>query len=190
MLKWIKKHMMPGDKGEKGAINIASILMMGIGMVFLAVGFIMFPILVDATDDLLAWECSANTSIADETFTGFTEVVGITPLLVLLGFVAAGIFSMYLGIKISKGAAGGTSVNLGTMLLLALAIVFIAVALIIMPVALDGICEAYNNVSGSSNYTGLTSILLVTPLLLLIAFVGAAVISGFFGIKKLGSGGD
>ena len=186
--KWISKHMMPGDKGQKGTINISSILMMGIGMVFLAVGFIMFPIVTDATDSLLAWECSANSSITDATFTGFTEVVGITPLLVLLGFVAAGIFSMYLGIKISKGAAGDTSVNLGSMLLLALAIVFIAVALIIMPVALDGICEAYNDVSGSSDYTGLDSILLVTPLLLLIAFVGAAVVSGFFGIKKLGGG--
>lgn len=190
MSKWIQKHMMPGDKGQKGAINISSILMMGIGMVFLAVGFIMFPIVVDATDDLLAWECSANTSITDADFTGFTEVVGITPLLVLLGFVAAGIFAMYLGIKISKGAAGDTSVNLGSMLLLALAIVFVAVALIIMPVALDGICEPYNDIkeAGTTDYAGLEDILAVTPLLLLIAFVGAAVVSGFFGIKKLGGG--
>jgi len=193
LTEWYARHLMSGDKGQKGAINIASILMMGIGMVFLAVGFIMFPIVTDATDDLLAWECSANSSITDATFTGFTQVIGITPLLVLLGFVAAGIFAMYLGIKISKGAAGGTSVNLGAMLMLALAIVFIAVALIIMPVALDGICDALNDVgadyNGSGDYTGLDSILLVTPLLLLIAFVGAAVVSGFFGIKKLGSGG-
>jgi len=192
MRKWIQKHMMPGDKGEKGAINISSILMMGIGMVFLAVGFIMFPIVTDATDDLLAWTCTANSSITDATFTGFTQVIGITPLLVLLGFVAAGIFAMYLGIKIGKTAAGGTSVNLGAMLLLALAIVFIAVALIIMPVALDGICDTLNSVGadylGSGDYTGLDQILLVTPLLLLIAFVAAAVVSGFFGIKRLGSG--
>jgi len=190
LTNWFARRLMPGDKGEKGAINIASILMMGIGMVFLAVGFIMFPIVTDATDDLLDWECSANASITDESFTGFTEVIGITPLLVLLGFVAAGIFAMYLGIKISKGAETGTSVNLGAMLMLALAIVFIAVALIIMPVALDGICETYQNVlTGSNDYTGLADILEVTPLLLLIAFVGAAVVSGFFGIKKLGSGG-
>jgi len=190
LTNWFARRLMPGDKGEKGAINIASILMMGIGMVFLAVGFIMFPIVTDATDDLLDWECSANASITDESFTGFTEVIGITPLLVLLGFVAAGIFAMYLGIKISKGAETGTSVNLGAMLMLALAIVFIAVALIIMPVALDGICETYQNVlTGSNDYTGLADILAVTPLLLLIAFVGAAVVSGFFGIKKLGSGG-
>lgn len=187
MDKWIQKHVMPGDKGEKGAINIGSILMMGIGMVFLAVGFIMFPIVTDATDDLLDWTCSANASLTDETFTGFTEVIGITPLLVLLGFVAAGIFAMYLGIKIGKGSAGGTSVNLGAMLMLALAIIFIAVALIIMPVALDGICETYNDVNtGSNTYTGLLDILEVTPLLLLIAFLAAAVVSGFFGIKKLG----
>ena len=190
LTNWFARRLMPGDKGEKGAINITSILMMGIGMVFLAVGFIMFPIVTDATDDLLDWECSANASITDESFTGFTEVIGITPLLVLLGFVAAGIFAMYLGIKISKGAETGTSVNLGAMLMLALAIVFIAVALIIMPVALDGICETYQNVlTGSNDYTGLADILEVTPLLLLIAFVGAAVVSGFFGIKKLGSGG-
>lgn len=181
--------MMPGDKGEKGAINISSILMMGIGMVFLAVGFIMFPIVTDATDDLLAWECTANTSITDATFTGFTQVVGITPLLVLLGFVSAGVFSMYLGVKIGKSAAGGTSVNLGAMLLLALAIVFIAVALIIMPVALDGICSTYNDVYDSSDYVGLSQILLISPLLILIAFVAAAVVSGFFGIKKLTTGG-
>lgn len=179
-------------KSQRGAINIAAILMMGIGMVFLAVGFIMFPIVTDATDDLLAWTCTANGSIDDSTFTGFTDVIGITPLLVLLGFVSAGVFAMYLGIKISKGAAGGTSVNIGSMIMLALAMVFIAVALIILPVALEAICTVLTgDGSGiSSDYVGLEDILLVTPLILLISFVSAAVVSGFFGIKKLGGGGD
>lgn len=187
---WFASKLMPVDKkAERGSINIASILMMGVGMVFIAVGFIMFPIVTSATDDLLDWTCTANASITDATFTGFTEVIGITPLLVLLGFVMAGIFAMYLGIKVAKGAAGDTSVNLGSMILLALAMVFIAIALIIMPVALEAICEVLTgDGSGiSSDYTGLSDILLVTPLLLLVAFVGGAVISGFFGIKKLGS---
>lgn len=184
---------MEHDKGERGAINIQSILMMGIGMVFLAVGFIMFPIVTSATDGLLAYQYSANASITDASFTGFTAVVGITPLLVLLGFISAGVFAMYLGVKITKGSAGETSVNLGSMILLALSMVFIAIALIIMPVALDGISSVlHGGGSGiSSSYTGLSPILLVTPLLLLISFVGGAIVSGFFGIKKLGgSGGD
>lgn len=175
-------------KRKKGAINIGAMLLMGIGMVFIAVGFIMFPIVTDACQDLLDWTCTANASITDATYTGFTDVVGITPLLVLVGFIAAGIFSMYLGIKISKGAAGHTSVNIGAMILLALAMIFIAIALIIMPVALEAICTVLTgDGSGiSSDFTGLEDILLVTPLMLLIAFVGGAVVSGFFGIKKLG----
>lgn len=180
---------------ERGDVNIGGILLMGIGMVFLAVGFIMFPIVTDATDDLLDWTCTANTSISDATFTGFTSVVGITPLLVLVGFLAAAVFAMYLGVKIAKGGAS-TSLNLGTMILLALSLVFIAIALIILPVALEAICSVLSNNSGSANtgqglnasYTGLSPILLVTPLLILISFIGGAIVSGFFGIRRMGSG--
>lgn len=178
-------------RGSKGEINIGGVLLMGIGMVFLAVGFIMFPIVTDATDSLLAYQYTSNASITDATFTGFTAVVGITPLLVLLGFLSAAVFSMYLGVKISKGGAGGTTLNLGSMVMLGLSMVFVAVGLIILPVALDGVASVlHGGGSGiSASYTGLSPILLVTPLLILISFVSAAIISGYFGIKKLGTGG-
>lgn len=184
----VKTRGPPGG-GEYGAVNIAGTLMMGIGMVFLAVGFIMFPIVTSATDSLLAYEYSSNTSITDATFTGFTAVVGITPLLVLLGFVSASVFSMYLGVKLTREGAGTTSVNLGSMLLLAVSMVFIAVALIILPVALDGISSVIHGDGDgiNSSYTGLSPILLVTPLLILISFLSGAVVSGFFGIRKLGA---
>jgi len=188
-LKGYFKSLVPAKSdGERGAVNIGGILMMGIGMVFLAVGFIMFPIVTEATDDLLAYAYSANATITDASFTGFTSVVGITPLLVLLGFLSAAVFSMYLGVKVSKEGAGGTSLNLGTMIMLGLSIVFIAVGLIILPVTLDGIASViHGGGSGiSSSYTGLSPILLVTPLLVLISFIGGAVLTGFFGIKKLG----
>jgi len=74
------------------------------------------------------------------------------------------------------------------MLLLGISMIFIAIGLIILPVALDGICTVFNN-SGdflSASYTGLGPILRVTPLLILISFISGAVITGFFGIKKLG----
>lgn len=197
-MKGIKKFLVrtfatpcPVDRhGERGAVNIGGILLMGIGMVFLAIGFIMFPIVTDATDALLDYECADNTSITDATFTGFTEVVGITPLLVLLGFVSAAVFSMYLGVKVTKAGYGG-KVDLGTLILLALSIVFIAVALIILPVALDGICTVLHGDGAgiSSDYSGLQEILEVTPLLILVSFLGGAIVSGYFGIKNLGKGG-
>src|SRR3990167_9391846 len=85
-------------RNERGAINIGGTLLMGVGMVFLAVGFIMFPIVTDATDTLLAYSYSSNSTITDATFTGFTAVIGVTPLLVLLGFLSGAVFSMYLGV--------------------------------------------------------------------------------------------
>ena len=184
LMKWL--HALTHD--EKGGINIQGILMMGIGMVFLAVGFIMFPIVTDATDDLLAYSYSANNTITDASFTGFTSVVGITPLLVLLGFVAAAVFAMYLGVKLNKEGAGSSHVNLGAMLMIGVSIVFVAVALIILPVALDGIASVLHGGGAgiSSSYTGLSPILLVTPLLILISFLSGSVISGFFGVKTMG----
>jgi len=175
---------------ERGAVDIGGILLMGIGMVFLAVGFIMFPIVTDASDSLLAYEYSANTAITDETFTGFTAVVGITPLLVLIGYLSAAVFSMFLGVKIMKGGEGDTKMNLGSLLLLGVSLIFIAIALIILPVALDGIASVYHGggTGISSSYTGLEPIILVTPLLVLISFLTGAVISGFFGIKKIAAG--
>lgn len=180
--------MRVNDRGEKGEIDISGILMMGIGMVFLAVGFIVFPIVTTATDALLAYSYSANASITDATFTGFTAVIGITPLLILLGFLSAAVFSMYLGVQISRGA-GETRLDMGTLVLLALSMVFIAVGLIILPVTLDGLASVLDGTAHagiSSSYVGLSPIILVTPLLILISFIGGAVLSGYFGIRRLG----
>jgi len=184
MRKWFT-----GLKGEEGAMNIVAILIMGIGMVFLAVGFIMFPIVTAATDDLLAYAYSANAGIVAANFTGFTAVTGITPLLVLLGFVSASVFSMYLGVKIVKGGGAG-KLDLGSLLLLGLSMVFIAIALIIMPVSLDGIASVWHGDGEGLNtaYVGLEAVLLITPLLILISFVASAVLTGFFGFKKLTGG--
>lgn len=176
-------------RAEAGEINISGILLMGIGMVFLAVGFIMFPIATDATDTLLAYEYSSNTSITDATYTGFTAVIGITPLLILLGFISAAVITGFLGFKIMKGAAGSTNVNPGTLMLLGLSIVFIAIGLIVEPVMLDGISSVvHGGGSGiSTSYTGLSAIILVVPMLVHIAYLAAAVFTGFFGIKNLAS---
>jgi len=174
-------------KNEKGEANIGGILMMGIGMVFLAVGFIMFPIATDACDDVLAYEYTANTAITDASFTGLTAITGITPLLILLGFISAAVISGFLGMKVMKSGTSSTKVSPGGLLMSGLSIVFIALGLIIFPVTLDGISTVYHGGGSgiSASYTGLSAILLVTPMLVLLAFIAASVISGFFGVKTI-----
>ena len=169
---------------------------MGIGMVFIAVGFIIYPIIMTACDALLVYPVPAvpvnATALAlcnAAYFTGFSPIVGITPLLILVGFLSAGVFAMYLGVQVVRGA-GETKLNLGSLLLLGISMIFIAIGLIILPVVLDAICTVLNNGGAYLNvaYTGLLPILRVTPLLILISFVAGAVVSGFFGIKRLGAG--
>ena len=181
-------------RSERGELDIGGILVMGIGMVFLAIGFIIYPIIMTATDALLIYDSSLNVSATvacnSTYFTGFTAIVGITPLLILIGFLSAAVFAMYLGVKVMKGGSGGTKLDLGTMLLLGISLIFIAIGLIILPVALAGICTIFDNSGAylSATYVGLGPILRVTPLLILISFVSGAVISGFFGLKRIGSG--
>lgn len=180
-------------RNESGEIDIGGILIMGIGMVFLAVGFIIYPIVMTATDDLLAYAgtgyCVSNAVSCNSTyFTGFNAIVGIVPLLVLIGYLSAAVFAMYLRVRVMKGAGEAAKLDLGSMLLLGLSLIFIAIGLIILPVALDGICTVFHNDGSylSSSYTGLGPILRVTPLLILISFVAGAVITGFFGLKRIG----
>ena len=173
---------------DKGAMNIGGIMMLGIAMVFLAIGFIFLPISTDATEDLLDYEYTTCTTITDATYTGYTSVVGITPLLILVGYLSAAVITGMLGVKIMKGA-GSFNATPGTLMLLGLSIIFIAIGLIIEPVMLDGISSVYYNGGAgiSSSFTGYSSIILVSPMLVHLSFLMAAVLSGFFGIKALGS---
>ena len=173
---------------EDGAMNIGGIMMLAIGMVFLAIGFIFLPITTDAAQDLLDYEYTTNTSITDATYTGYTSVVGITPMLILVGYIAAAVITGMLGVKIMRGA-GSSSFNPGALMLMGLSIVFIAIGLIVEPVMLDGISSVVHGGGAgiSSSFTGYSSIIIVAPMLIHIGFLAAAVLSGFFGIKKLAS---
>ena len=95
---------------------------------------------------------------------------------------------MYLGIKVGQGA-GSTKLDLGAMILLALMIVFLAVALIIFPVTLEAICSTLTGDGSGINsaFTGVEDFLLMSPLLLTVALVGGAIVSGFFGLRRLSS---
>jgi len=176
---------------EKGAIDIAGLVMMGIGMVFLAVGFIVYPIVTTATDTILAWTYSSNAAVIKTSlFTGLTQVTGIVPLLVLIAFVTAGAVTGFMGYKVGTGAQSASATNPGSLMMLGIGIIFIAVGLIIFPVVLDGIGSVLHGggTGISTTYTGLEAILKIAPLIVLVAFITAGVITGFFGIKSMSKG--
>lgn len=178
----------PLFRNQRGEMNIGGILMMGIGMVFLAVGFVMFPIATDAAQDLLDYSYTSNVTITDATFTGYTAMVGITPILILVGYLAAAIITGFLGFRVMK-SGGEANFSPGNIMLLGLSIVFIAIGLIIEPVMLDGVASVLHGGGAgiSSSFTGLSSLISMSPMLVHIGFLAAAVFSGFFGIKRLAS---
>ena len=163
--------------------------MLGLSMVFIAVGFIMLPIATTACANILSYQYSANAAITDATYTGLTSITGITPLLILLGFLAEAVIAGMLGIRIMRGS-GSAKVSPGSLVLVGLSIVFIAVGLIMFPVTLDGISSvAHGGGQGiSSTFTGFQSLLYIAPMLVLLGFIVASVVTGFFGIKSIGSG--
>ena len=174
---------------ERGLMSPQGLLMMGIAMIFIAVGFIVYPIVINGTDSILAYSFTNNATITDASYTGLTAVTGIVPLLVLLGFVTAAVVTGFLGAKTLRG---NTSANLSptNLLMLGIGVIFIAVGLIIFPVVLDGTSTVLHGGGDglSAAYTGLTAVVQVVPLLVLIAFVTAAVVIGFFGARGLSSG--
>lgn len=186
LLKAFWANLKSFHNDESGLMSATGLLMMGIAMIFIAVGFIVYPIVITGTDAILAYEYSSNTSITDATYTGLTAVTGIVPLLILLGFVTAGVVTGFMGYKLTKSGAS-SRLNPTSLLMLGIGVIFIAVGLIIFPVVLDGVSSVLHGGGAgiSLSYTGLSAVVGVTPLLVLIAFTSAAVISGFFGVKNI-----
>ena len=170
-------------KAQEGGINIGGTMMLGISMVFLSIGFIFLPITTDAAQDLIDYTYSANASITAASFTGFEAVVGITPLLILVGFLTAAVVAGMMGIKVMKGG-GSANTDPGGLMMLGLSIVFIGIGLIIEPVMLDGIASVLSG-GVDASFTGYEAIVGVAPMLVHLGFLTSAVLSGFFGIKRL-----
>lgn len=177
-------------------VNIKGLMMLGIAMIFLAVGFIIYPINLDATDAILAWTASDTlinlpgydagppaVPATIDMYTGLEQVAGILPLIILLGFISAGAISGFMGVKMLKSGAG--NVSPGGLMLLGIGMIFIAVSLIIFPVVMDGVAVAMDTALGGANtYTGLSPVLGVTPLIVLTAFMTGGIVASYFGIQS------
>jgi hypothetical protein len=169
---------------EVGELDIGGIMLMGIGMIFLAVGFIIYPIILDATDAIYAWSANLTSYYTITDFTGCSAITGIIPLVTLLGFISAGAITGFMGFKVMKTGASAT-VSPGSLMLLGIGLIFISVALIIFPVVLDGVAASLDAAIIAATYTGLVPILRVTPLIVLSAFMTGGIVAGFFGIKGI-----
>jgi hypothetical protein len=166
-------------------------LILGISLVFMAVGFISFQQVTDSSTSILAYVYSACSTITDATYTGLTSIVGITPLLSLLGYVSVCVLTGFMGIKVIKGS-GEAKLTPGGVLMLALGLIFFSVGLRIFPVLLDGISYiVYGGGAGiSSSFVGLAAIIKMVPMLVLLGYVAATVLTGYFGMKNLESAGE
>lgn len=174
---------------QRGSMDPAGMMLMGVGLIFLSVGMIIYPILFDATDAVYAWTSSnysvgppqVGYTIAD--FTGLTPVLSIFPLLVLLAYVVAAVIDGIMGIKIMKGDGGGKMDPAGLMLQ-AIGMIFLSVVMIVYPITLDGVATILDGVANATGtYTGIASFAPVVPLLVLLAIITVGVILNFFGIK-------
>lgn len=154
---------------QKGAVSMGGVLLMAIGLVFLSIGFLVFPIVISGTDAILnstdtqidaglvttgnvttgdmplsrtLWQSdvanvvsissnATETPVADnytggslyftslsgnitrlltvhylrgsiDDYTGLRGVIGVSPMIVLIGFIAGGVITGFMGIKIMR----------------------------------------------------------------------------------------
>lgn len=165
--------------------KIGGILLMSVGIIFLAVAFIMFPNVTTACQTILDWSYTSNVTITDATFTGLTTIIGIYPLLALLGLLAAGVIGGFLGIKLIKNGETGGRFSIASFLILGIGLIFISLGLNIYPVLLDAVASVVHNGGAgiSASFTGLSSLLLMAPMIVILGFMVATVVKGFFGVN-------
>lgn len=76
-----------------------------IGVILLVISFLMFGVVLDSVDTLLAWTGAGGTTLAD--FTGLEAIITIAPLLIFIGLLAAGGWLTFAGLKGAAGGGGG-----------------------------------------------------------------------------------
>ena len=166
-------------------------LILGISLIFMAVGFISFQQVTDSSQAILDYTYSTNTACNTSIYTGLTSITGITPLLALLGYVAVCVITGFMGIRVMRGTGEG-SLTPGGVLMLALGLIFFSVGLRIFPVLLDGLSYVVHGGGNgiSTSFVGLSPIILMTPMLVLLGYVAATILFGYFGMKSLSNTRD
>lgn len=67
-------------------------MMLAIGLIFISVALIIFPVVLDGVATALA-------AAALGTYTGLEAILGVTPLIVLVAFLVGGVIAGFFGMK-------------------------------------------------------------------------------------------
>ena len=70
----------------------SSMISMVMGIIAIAIAFVIFPIVLDATSGILTHEGIA-------TFTGLSSIAKVAPLIVFVGLLAGGGFGLFKGVS-------------------------------------------------------------------------------------------
>jgi len=76
-----------------------SMISMVMGIIAIAIAFVVFPIVLDATSGILT-----HSSIA--SFTGLESIAKVAPLIVFVGLLAGGGFGLFKGVQGLRGKRG------------------------------------------------------------------------------------
>lgn len=143
------------------------------GLIMIAIAFILFPIVIDGTETILAWNSGNLTA-----FTGLASVVGIAPMMVFVFVVFGGIGLTGVG-AFRSAKTGATGMNL------LLAIIMIAIAFVVYPIVLDGAATILDD-ANIADYTGLEPIAAIAPLLVFVAMLFTGIgIGGYTAYKAV-----
>jgi uncharacterized BrkB/YihY/UPF0761 family membrane protein len=74
-------------------------LTMVLGIIAIAIAFVVFPIVMDAAHSILG-----NANIGD--YTGLSSIAAVAPLIVFVGLLASGGFAMYKGVSGMRKSRG------------------------------------------------------------------------------------
>jgi hypothetical protein len=173
--------------GQRGAVNLGGFVFMAVGLIFLGVGFVIYPMVISGTDNVMSWTATiGGHAFSTANFTGLVSIVPIIPLIVALGFIVSTCLSGYMGIQTFRGS-GTFDSSPSEFLLQGVGMIFIAVALIVFPIAMTGVGTAWASILDSANvssYSAVTSFLPIIPLLALVGTVFIGVCVEYFGLKK------
>ena len=160
-------------KKMTGAVD-SGVLM---GLIMIAIAFILFPIVITGTETILAWTTTGgNSTLA--TFTGLSSVVGIAPMMIFVFVVFGGIGMTSVG-AFRSAKTGKTGMNL------LLSLIMLAIAFVVYPIVLDG-ADTILSDANIADYTGLSSIAAIAPLLVFVAMLFAGIgIGGYTGYRAV-----
>ena len=162
--------------------RMGGILMLGISMIFIAIGFIIYPIVMTAINGILTWsEVSGTTTYSIASFTGLAQIAGVTPLLILVGFLYSVVVVGFFGVKMIKSGEGEISPT--GILLTSIGMIFIAIGFIIYPIVLTGTVAIL--AATTTAMTGVASFAPIAPLLVFIGYLAATVLLEYFGTRQM-----